>query len=63
MAYKIYVHPGVQSHSNMKCIKDLITGAILRVKNAIAETHVLAGTHTYCKKTEWKAQIRPHTQE
>jgi hypothetical protein len=42
----------------MKCIKEVGTGKVLRVKDADARTKVGTGKFAYCPKSEWKAQTR-----
>lgn len=43
-------------HSGSKCIKNISTGKITRVKNHIASASVDSGSHIYCSKSEWKEQ-------
>ena len=42
----------------MKCIKEIGTGKVLRVKDADASIKVDTGKFAYCPKSEWKAQTR-----
>jgi hypothetical protein len=43
----------------MKCIRELNTGKITRVKDADASTKVKTGRFAYCPKSDWKEQVRP----
>lgn len=42
----------------MKCIKNVITNEIKRVKNEEAEKLVQSNSWKYCSKTLWKQLIR-----
>ncbi len=42
--------------SGSKCIKNIVSGKITRVKNHTASTCVDSGTHVYVSKSEWKTQ-------
>ena len=42
----------------MKCVKELNSGKITRVKDQKAATQVKVGTHQYVPKLDWKTTIR-----
>lgn len=42
----------------MKCIKNKITGVIIRTNDADAAQKVKNKTHEYANKADWKAQGR-----
>jgi hypothetical protein len=42
----------------MKTVKPINGGVPERVKDADAEKRVQSGTHCYCKKEEWKKEVR-----
>ena len=43
----------------MKCVQEIKTNHITRVKNEQAEYLVKSGTHTYVCKAAWKEAVRP----
>lgn len=43
----------------MKCVREIQTSTINRVADDLANKLVMAGTHEYAKKSEWKLQVRP----
>lgn len=43
----------------MKCVQNINTNSIVRVKNEQAEYLVKSGTHTYVCKAAWKEAVRP----
>jgi hypothetical protein len=42
----------------MKCVKEVVSGKITRIKDSEASTKVTSGKYNYCSKSEWKGTIQ-----
>ncbi len=48
-------HHGNHKQSTLVCVKNVATGVVDRVARSSGETLVCSGSHTFAKKSEWRA--------